>query len=203
MMLPGVSPSGVTGERAQTHTLEAFTASIFILMVVAVIITSMGVVPGIGNTAATENAGDNRQVANDALSVASQQGTLDDMVLHYDTANTEFINADGPDGAYTSAPSGETEFGGLLETVFENRDLAFNLDVTYMNSSGEGTQTTEIVHQGEPSSAAATASRTVFIFEDDTLGDGSPVTDNFYMPNSQTNDELYNVATVELTVWRL
>jgi len=188
--------------RGQAHTLEGTIAGLLLLVSLLVTLQATAVTP---LTASTSSQHIENQMANSArgaLSAAEADGELKSAVLYWDEVDSRFHNT-GTRGFYTNEPPNNA-FGDILNTTFDSRGIAYNVYLNY-----NGTEDREpYIDRGEPSDNAVSVSRTVVLVDSDRLRtdtgkSGSKVSDvpNFYAPDR--GDNVYNVVTVEVVVWRI
>lgn len=133
-------------------------------------------------------------------------------LLHWDEGNATFHGTER--GFYTDG-SPPTWLGEQLDGEFRDRGLAYNLRVTYLDAEGDRS-TKRIVHSGEPSDHAVSATRIVTLYDGDVLYDanGDPTgptldevandgTVRFYAPDLDAANPVYNVVEIEVIAWRM
>jgi len=186
------------GERAQVITFEAITGAIILLLMVLFALQSTVITPLSASTANQQIEEQNRAIADDVLDVAAEQGALTPVVLNWNASHSQFNGTVGsPRPYYTSGVPDRFEFGSLLNQTLTSRDIAYNLYVQYQNGS-DLSQTT-IVYQGEASYNAATATKTVFLYNSTVDGSGP----DRYIPDVEPGKELDNVLRLKIVVWRM
>lgn len=188
--------------RGQAHTLEGTIAGLLLLVSLLVTLQTTAVTP---LTASTSSQHIENQMANNArgaLSAAEADGELKPAVLYWDEANARFHNT-GTRGFYTNEPPNNA-FGEILNVTFDSRGIAYNVYLNYNGTEGRE----PYIDRGEPSDNAVSVSRTVTLLDSDRLRTdtgrpGTKVSDvtNFYASDKGNN--VYNVVTVEVVVWRI
>lgn len=130
---------------------------------------------------------------------------LEELLLYWNPNTQTFHNATTRRGYLGTTPN--ITMGVILQDVFNRKQIAVNLDVTYQRQDGR-TGKEAIVHQGQPSDNAVTATTTVVLTDNQRLT--SPVTNKrvsqeptYPIPDVSPNTEIYNVLQVKLTVWRI
>lgn len=185
--------------------LLLFASVLFAMQVTAV-------TPLSASTANQHIENQQQAVADGLLTQASSEGELKPTLLHWDEGNATFHGAER--GFYTDG-SPPTWLGEQLDGEFRDRGLAYNLRVTYLDAE-DGRSTKRIVHSGEPSDHAVSATRIVTLYDGDMLYEtnGDPTgptldevandgTVRFYAPDLDAEDPVYNVVEVEVIAWRM
>ncbi len=85
------------------------------------------------------------------------EGALKPAVLYWDNSTAQFHNTAGGREYYTNGPP-DNRFGELLERAFDQRGIAYNVYLRFLNTQGR-TVTTRYVYSGEPSDNAVRAAR--------------------------------------------
>lgn len=203
-------PAGTT-ERGQAFTLEAFVASLLLLTAVVVVLGSTSVTPlsagGSGPQVGTQQAA----IADGSLDAAAANGSLRPAVLFWNETAAdggEFHNV-SDEGDY---PSGgpPNEFGRLLNRTFEDRDIAFMVNVRYVAENGS-VMTRPMVNMGEPTDTGVRAVEWLTLYDDDRLYAANGTRTNVTIGNSTTefyapdvrSGPVYNVVRVEVIAWRV
>lgn len=192
--------------RAQAHTLEGFVASLVILGTVAFALQATAVTPLSASTSNQQIENQQTAVSESLLETLAEQGELKPAVLYWNTSRNEFRDS-GPRGTFSN-DGPPTPFGEALNETFGDGNIAFNVDVVY-RSPDESRNTASMVNMGTPSDNAATASRTVVLFDDDTIAGtnrtvaNASAQDDFYAADVDPDGELFNVMEVRIVVWRI
>lgn len=202
--------------RAQAHTLEAFVAAL--LLVAGLIFASQAtaVTPLSASTSNQHIENQHRAVANDLLAVSAEDGSLREAVVHWNGTDEGFVGS-GNRTYYTGTlPQGDPNdpdhpLSEPLSTFFDDRHLAYNIDVSYQRSSSPTDRSTQpMVVMGSPSDNAVSATRTVVLYDSTELSggqnEGTPLSesgDEFYADDTDPDSQVYNVVEVRIVVWRL
>ena len=207
----------MTVARAQAHTLEAFAAAILLLASVVFALQVTAVTPLTASTSSQHIENQEGAVAAGALSAAAENGSLRRTVLFWNATGRQFWDADLHGRYARGGPP--TPFGARFDETFLERGIVYNVYLYYVQPDGERRRH-RMVHMGEPTEHAVTASRTVTLFDADRLYERDPVTGameptdhtlgdvasdpnyGFYAPDADPG-VLYNVVEVEVTVWRM
>ncbi|MGZ0745670.1 DUF7288 family protein [Haloparvum sp. AD34] len=192
--------------RAQAHTLEGFVASLVILGTVAFALQATAVTPLSASTSNQQIENQQTAVSESLLETLAEQGELKPAVLYWNTSRNTFRDS-GPRGTFANGGP-PNPFGTALNETFGEGNIAFNVDVVH-RSPDESRNTESMVNMGTPSDNAAVASRTVVLFDDDTIeGTNRTVAnasaqDDFYADDVDPDGELFNVMEVRIVVWRI
>ncbi|WP_430505278.1 DUF7288 family protein [Haloparvum sp. PAK95] len=192
--------------RAQAHTLEGFVASLVILGTVAFALQATAVTPLSASTSNQQIENQQMAISESLLETLAEQGELKPAVLYWNTSRNEFRDS-GPRGTFSNGGP-PTPFGAALNETFGDGNIAFNVDVVY-RSPDESRNTVSMVDMGTPSDNAATASRTVVLFDDDTIEGTNRTVANasaqgdYYAEDVDPDGELFNVMEVRIVVWRI
>lgn len=192
-------------DRGQAYTLEAFIAAVLILSSLAFALQVTAVTPLSASTSNQHIENQQRASANGVLAAAQESGALTDAVLYWDDTEERFHDSSGF-GYYTNR-NPPNEFGAILDRSFTGRGLAVNVELYTEGQSSP----TRLIYRGSPSDNAVTASRTVTIYDDDTLTapghEDELVTEaesyDQAVPERDGDSNVYNVVRVEVTVWRM
>ncbi|MFC7080627.1 DUF7288 family protein [Halorussus caseinilyticus] len=193
--------------RGQVHTLEAFTAALLVVSGVLFALQTTAVTPLTASTSNQHVENQHRTAASDLLASAAQNRTLRPAVTYWDPAQGAFVNATGR--GYYANGGPPNAFGDALNQTFGNlsatgRRIAYNVYVRY-RTPGNATRRQTMVYMGSPSDNAATATRTVALYDDTSLSGaaGNVSAANFYAPDAARNSSLYNVVEVQIVVWQM
>lgn len=196
--------------RGQVTTLESLTAAVILLSMIAFALQATVITPLTASTANQQIEEQNRALSNDLLETGTESGELTELLRHYNTTRNRYVNTTDGTPFYTSGHP-PTEYGNALSAVLTEDNIAFNVYAQYRTENG--TEQRIVVYQGEPSDNAATATKTVFLYDhmnvtdpnndDVTLGEVDDDPDeNFYMPDVD-DGPLYNVVRIEITSWKM
>lgn len=219
--------AGSNTDRAQVFTLEAVIAAVLILGSVAF---ALQVVAVTANTPSTADEGidaQHRGIVEGVLDGSIENESLHATLLYWNESAGAFHgtpaaksdnesgegsgNGPQPERSYV-AESPPTDFGDLLDQAFDDRQVRYNVALTYSSSAGD-TDSKRLVSQGTPSDDAVRVAATVTLYEDDRLFDSSESPTNttlgeldyengeFYAPNADPDSSVYTVVRVEVVVW--
>ena len=202
-------------DRAQAHTLEAVAAAAVLLASVGFALQVTAVTPLTASTSSQHIENQEGAVAAGVLAAAEANGTLRETVLYWNASGWQFWNADFHGRYANGGPP--TAFGETLDRAFLDRGIAVNVYLYYVQSDGDRRRH-RLLHLGQPTEHAVTASRTVTLYDDDRLyrPNGSSVepyggtltevaadpNKGFYVPDAAAGG-VYNTVEVEVTVWRM
>ncbi|MFQ3319238.1 MAG: hypothetical protein ACI8UR_002123 [Natronomonas sp.] len=193
----------IGNEHGQAYTLEAFIASLLLISSLTFALQVTAVTPLSASTANQHIENQQRSSAAGALVSADQQNVLKPAVLYWNDTEGQFHNPER--GEYYTNTYPDNGFGDILNRSFAGRGLAVNVLVhTEGNSRPQ-----RMVYNGQPSDNAASASRTVTIYDGDWLRDENNTRSkrvsnaSFYADDEHGNSLVYNVVRVEVTVWRM
>lgn len=206
----GNSGDLASDERCQALTLEAITAAILLLSAVGFALQMTSVTPLSASTSSQHLENQLQSTGEGVLASADDQGVLTEAVLEWNASTQEF-HGSGPDPFYRSGGI-DSDFGRILDDAYGDRNIAYNVIIHYHTPDG-GMTSQRMVHQGEPSDHAVSASRSVVLVDSDRLieADGSrgPQINetNFYAPDAgqdaSGHREQYNLLRVEVIAWRI
>lgn len=193
--------------RAQAHTLEGVAAALLVVLSVVFALQVTAVTPLTASTASQHLENQERAATQGVLAVAAENDTLDD-ALRYWNASARSFHGTSTQGYYSSGGP-PTAFGTLLDETFLARGVAFNVNVHFLTPAGErGTR--RLVHLGDPSDNAVSASRVVTLYDDDRLlaADGTrssrTLADTpYFVGDLNESSHVYAVVEVEVVVWRM
>jgi hypothetical protein len=202
--------------RGQAHTLEGVVAGLVLLSGLLFALQATAVTPLSASTSSQHLENQQQTSAEGVLATAAEEGTLKPAVLFWDGEAPDPINEfhDADNGEFYTSEAPPNGFGSILSQTFGGRGLAFNVYVVYQRQSDSRKVRQRMVYRGEPSDNAVTASRLVTIYDSDELhadGDDDGIAEptgtvisasNFYALDTGTTSGVYNVAEVEVIVWR-
>ncbi|WP_158057453.1 DUF7288 family protein [Halorussus halophilus] len=202
-----IDERGRGDERGQAHTLEAFTAALIVVSGVLFALQSTAVTPLTASTSNQHIENQHQVAAADLLAGAAERGTLRQSVLFWDQTNGTFVGASESGFYANSGPP--NAFGESLNETFGSfsspgRRIAYNVYVYYRKPDNTSRRQT-MVYMGSPSDNAATASRTVTIYDDTPLNgtETNVSSGRFYAPDAAPNATLYNTMEVRIVVWQM
>lgn len=193
--------------RGQAFTLEALVAAIVLVASLVFALGIAGVTPLSASTASEQVENQLQGTADGVLDGAEANGTLRPTLLYWNGTGGRFHGA-SEDHYVSRGPP--TAFGETLRRTFGDRNVAYNVDVHYVNETGER-RTQRLVVHGTPSDDAVRATTLVTLYDDDRLlgADGEPTnvtlanSSEFYAPDAAPDSPVYNVVVVEVVVWRV
>jgi len=190
--------------RAQAHTLEGFVAALIILSGIAFALQATAVTPLTASTSNQHIENQQRATAVNVLETAEAEEELVESALYWNETREAFRDS-GAGGTYSNGGP-PTAFGETLNVTFSDENVAFNVRVGYREPDG-GTGSQGMVAMGEPSDNAVGATRTVVVFDDDTLT-GTDRTleaanESFYADDVAPDERVYNVLEIRVIVWRI
>jgi hypothetical protein len=194
-----------TDRRGQAFTLEAVVASVVILGALLFALQVSGVSSLAASTSSGQLLEQQESIAAGVLDSAAANDSIDPMLRYWDDNEGTFHGSSDDEIYYTVGPP--TEFGSLLNETLRDQNLAYNINIQYVDIDGTVDQQA-LVRNGVPSDDAARATRTVTLYDDDRLltADGSRSDTtlseaSFYAPDRYPDGPLYNVVRVEVVVW--
>lgn len=194
-------------DRAQAFTIESVAATLLLVGTVIFLTQSAVVGPLTTSTSSQQLTEQQRGVAAGMLDAAVADGLVVPTLVYWDDLNETFHGA--PDEGYYVGRAPSTAFGALLNETFDEREVAYNVNVYSVDETGEPRRR-PLVEQGSPSDDAVQVSRLVTLYDDDVLRDRTgaatnvtlaSVADDFYLSDTQPGSAVYNVVRVEVTVW--
>ncbi|MFB6094459.1 MAG: hypothetical protein ABEJ77_05925 [Halanaeroarchaeum sp.] len=190
-------------DRGQAHTLEGVAAAVLVLSAILIALQMTAVTPLSTGTAAQNVRTQYDRATTGVLAIAADRGAIRPTLLYWNESRSAFH---GTTAYYVARPS-PTAFGDLLESTFGDRGVAYNVVLTYVTTDGDLGKR-RLVYHGEPTDAAVTTRRTVVLYDTDRLLSDTGVETattlaetSYFAPDAHPG-HLYNVVTVEVTVWR-
>jgi hypothetical protein len=191
--------------RGQAHTVEAFAAAVLVVSGLVFATQAAAVTPLSASTSNQHIENQQQATVEGLLAASADNGNLTEAVLYWNAS------ADNGDGAFVGAPDSGTYATGLpngfgtdLNETLSSRQIAFNVVVRYPD--GESTDTEPMVRMGEPSDNAVSATRTVGLYNNSKIQNGTSLgdlaADKFYAPDTDSDSQLYAVVEVEVIAWR-
>lgn len=198
-------------DRAQAHTLEAFTAALLLVTGAIFALQATAVTPLSTSTSNQYVENQERTMAEDLLAISAEDGTLKFALLDWNTSTN--LWADVGDPGFFTGGGPPNEFGQRLDDAFLADRIAFNVYVIHRTADGSVVQD-RLVFMGAPSDNAIVASQLVVVFDDDELTGpsdetvASAATDgNFYAEDaftgSMANSTVFNVMEVRIVAWEM
>lgn len=196
----------VSDDRAQGHTLEGVAAALLIVSSVVFALQVTAVTPLTASTASQHIETQYEQETIGLLAAAANEREIDPTLRYWNETGARFH--DSTEAGYYIGTAPNTSFGDRLVAAFGEAGVAYNVDVTYLGTDGSRHER-RVVHYGQPSETAVTASRTVVLYDSQPILDGSGHPTDvtleeaaFFAPDAYEG-HLYNVVVVEVTIWRM
>lgn len=191
-------------DRGQSITLEAITGSVLLLTAVLFTLQATALTPLTASTANQQIEEQNRALADDLLDVETENGTLHDLVLDYNTTVEAYNDNDMRLDAWPAEPPGP--FGDALTRTFGTQNVAYNVYVHYQEDGA--TKAEPLVFQGQPSDNAVSASKTLILYDDDELTDEGTdrtlsETPDFFIDDQRRDHPVYAVVELRIVVWKM
>ncbi|WP_054519662.1 DUF7288 family protein [Halanaeroarchaeum sulfurireducens] len=196
----------VRDDRAQGHTLEGIVAALLIVTSVAFALQVTAVTPLTASTASQHVETQYEHAATGVLASTAASDEIDTTLRYWNESSAGFHGS--ADNGFYVGTAPPTPFGDNLNETFDDPGVAYNVDVTYVTSDGT-LANRRVVHFGQPTDTAVTATRTVVLYDTDPVLDrnheptGSTLTNATYFAPDAYDGHLYNVVVVEVTIWRL
>lgn len=162
------------------------------------------VTPLTGSTSSQHIENQQAKLAEGVLAAEAENGTVVPTVLYWNQSSGQFHKAD-TSGYHGGGPP--TAFGNVLDETLRERNIAFDVNVYFVESDGDRSRQ-GMVDLGSPSDHASTATRAFTLYDDDRIryenGSLGPTLENasFFAPDTG-DSRIYNVVEVEVTVWRM
>lgn len=209
--------------RAQMHTLEGLAAAMIIIIAAFHATQAVAITPTSSSTASKAAEAELKQVGDDVLAQAHSNGDLKRAILQWDETRNQFHGADSR--FYTGHPP-DNEFGETLERVFDDRGIAYNIDLHYMPvndvANVSSTHSTTYMRNGDPTDNSVVVSQKLVLRDEDVLYDSDgdatdtalvdedgernvgtyPINGFTRDPGSEYRDSMYNVVEVRMVIWR-
>jgi hypothetical protein len=200
--------AGSLGSKGQIQTVEAITAAIILLSILALVVQATSVTP---LTASFTNQHIKLELQNmgmDALATLDETSTsftsesmpsmLKESVVQWATAyhydwytwtGTKYSSLTDP-----TRPNFHTPLGDTFSYLLKYYGIAYNVEVRYTDLNGQ-ILNSKMIWNGNPSENSVTVSRIVTFNDNDNLpGDG-------LIKDISLGSELWNVAEVRVTMW--
>lgn len=206
-------------ERGQAYTLQAVVGGLIILTAFLFALQSIIITPTTTSAVDPEVRTDLRQQATDIMTITDENETTDlsYYVRFWDQSRQTFAGeaALNPDVGYGDNPPPGV-FGTMLDETFTERGRFYNVEILYQQETlSDGRERVVMVDQGTPAEGAVVASRTVVLYDNQTLtSDRAGTAELWQYGTNPTNNEdgyypipnavdgpVYNVVEVRVTVW--
>lgn len=199
-------------ERGQTFTLEAFVAAVLLLTTIAFALQAVSISANTASAADSELRNQHAGLAVGVLDQGATNGSLRTTLLYWNESDERFYDTNGNESYYI-VRSPPTAFGGALASMFDDREVRYNVDLYFPTASGERGQQ-RLVESGTAADDAVRLVETVTLYDHTalvdenetarsvTLGDVAADTNStFYAPDARPNSPIYNVVRVEVVLW--
>lgn len=202
-----------TTNRGQAHTTEAVVASVLIILTLLFALQTTTVTPFSSTTTDKHLENQERETVGNAIEIAHSNGDLKQTLLNWngsDTTNEEpgFAGRENPnESSYYTSMNADTAFINQLSKNIDTTQTAYNIDLTYYNSTNE-TETQRILRTGSPSDNVIAVRKPVVLHDTDTLTTDQSkelidaTGDQFYIDDLNSSTATYNYVEVEVVVWR-
>lgn len=202
--------------RGQAFTIEGLSAALVVTAALVFSLQAVVVTPTTRGTVDEDVRSELRQEATDVLTVTAtaDPDDLSHMTRYWESDRRTFHDAVNAEVGYgLDGPPGT--FGEALATTFGERNYLYNVELVYRTEDPGRTGSVRMVRQGFPDENAVVASRTVTLYDNQTLtapgsgtaelheydtefGDGD---DGYYPVPDAVGGPVYNVVEVRLLVW--
>lgn len=205
-------------DRAQIHSLEAFIAALLIVGALLFASQATAVTPLSASTSNQHIENQQQQMAEDMLSIAANNGSLQEALTYWNESDGEdapahFAHSEPNRSTYSSVVGEDFDhpLAPHLGEAFGDGVYAYNIDLRYLDEDGDFEEV-RMIDMGTPSDNAVTATRTVTLFENDTIANddvenGPELAElghqEFWAPNVDSDGSVYNVVEVRVTIWRM
>ncbi|GEM_PF-198293 len=214
------SRRGQRDRRGQAHTLEAVIGALLLIAALLFAMQATAVTPLSASTSNQNIENQQRAVASSLLATTAEDGSLRETLLYWNGSvdpetnqQVGFIGSPDAETSYTNETA-PTEFLSTLNGTLHERQVAYNINIRYERETADGsleTSTQRLVRMGQPSDNAVTTSRTVTMYGDDELPDGTRLDeasdDEFYAPQLSSDvvgeSLVYNRLEVRIVTWRM
>lgn len=199
-------------ERGQTFTLEAFVAAVLLLTTIAFALQAVSISSNTASAADSELRNQHAGLAVGVLDQGATNGSLRTTLLYWNESDERFYGTDG-DGGYYIVRGPPTAFGGALGSMFDDREVRYNVDLSFATASGERGQQ-RLVESGTADDDAVRLVETVTLYDHTALVDenetarsvtladvANDTNSTFYAPDARPNSPIYTVVRVEVVLW--
>jgi hypothetical protein len=206
--------AGSLGSKGQIQTVEAITAAIILLSILALVVEATSVTPLTASFTnqhiklELQNMGMDALATLDETPVSITNGSVPSMLKEsvvqwattyqydwYTWTGTKYVSlTDAKNRSNLHTPLGDT-FSYLLKYY----GIAYNVEVRYTDRNGQ-ILNAKMIWNGNPSENSVTVSRIVTLNDNDNLPDDGLIPD-ISSPTSQYNSVLWNVVEVRVTMW--
>lgn len=194
--------------RGQAHTLEGTTTALLVLTSILFALQMTAVTPITASTTNQHIENQQQAAARGVLSTAAAEDAISAALRRWNETEGTFVGAN-TDGHYVAGRT-TSEFGELLQETFATESVAYTVAFVYLTESGEDRSDPHVfVSSGDPSDSAVTVTRTVTVFDAETLLDASgnatagDVEGSGLFRGHDLPGPIYNVVEVRVIVWRV
>jgi hypothetical protein len=199
--------------RGQAYTLEGVVAALLLLSTVVLAIQTVAVTPTTPGTIDRDARAQLRVQAQDVLSAGHESGALTETVLNWNTTTDLFYdpypNYNVSDTFGYGPKRVPTEFGGMLNQTFAQRDYNVNVYLEYRSNESSWTETEQypLLRRGVPTDNAVSATYVVTLYDDMrlTAGNNERLADvdqtSYFAEDIYPDGPVYNVIRVRVVVW--
>jgi hypothetical protein len=189
-------------DNAQLYTVEGIAAGILMLLVVIFVVKGAPLSSGTSSTSNANVEGQLEILGQDLLTILDYSSDESFSPLKKSLVEWDVENVGSP-VQQSHLPPYLDNISNALQEALWNDGIANNLEVSF-NNSGK-IKNLPIFWNGEPSDNAVTVSKKIVLHDDDArslLGYDWP--DPPIIPDLDGNKtNIYNIATVRLTLWRI
>jgi hypothetical protein len=200
-------------QSGQAIVVEATGAAVLLLTTILFVQQFVLLTPLANNTASTQVEVQQQERAEGLLGIAKYQGELKQAILTWDATGEEFDGSPAGTTAYILEPP-DNQFGDDIMSRFLSTGIGVQVDLTYINSSGNE-ESVPYLRIGTPTGSSYTATETVTLYDSDPLYNesgsetgetlesvNSDGTKEFFAPDVSSGP-VYNVIGVKFTIWKL
>lgn len=195
--------------RAQAFTLEGIVSSMLVISVALIFSLQVTAITPLSASTSSQHIENQQAEIAQGLLDSTPRGELAQTILYWNNSSQKYHNSD-QDGVYRVEPP-ETKFGNMTQEQLLDKGIGANIEIIYYtNSTTYNQDSYRVFTTGSPSNHANTVTRRVPIYESDVIynEDGTKSStkvgnSTFYMNNIDQNSELYNIAVIRITVWRI
>lgn len=160
--------------RGQVFTVEGFVAAFLLLASIAFALQMTAVSPLSASTSSQHVQNQQAALVSGVLDTARADGSLDEALRYWNPSDGVFHGSEPPAGeGYYTACTFPTAFGELLGRTFDERGVACNVNLHYVNATTGAVETRRLVHMGVPTDDAVRATTLVTLYDDDELLDSA------------------------------
>ncbi len=200
-------------DRGQIHTLEAFIGVLLLVGALLFASQATAVTPLSASTSNQHIENQQQRMAQDLLAITAANDSLRAGMTYWNVsgnATPHFAETDPNRSVYSTLDGTDHPLREPFTQALQSGVHAYNIDLRYLDGTGRF-RTEPMVRMGTPSDNAVTATRSIILFENDTIrnpaGENATLvslgSEEFWAPNVEADSQLYNVVEVRVTVWRM